>query len=119
MVDVISRGWMRSSSKVPASAGEIPGGGSYMGATDMPGLISRPLYHHRTSITMSVTNGRKTAGFGAMNQKNLVIPLGAFRMPLGMYTSMVMPPRMGRAFVVSNSTVEPSTFAVASRSLEP
>src|ERR1700722_18307237 len=110
---------MRSSSSVPASAGEIPGGGSYMGAIDIPGSGSRPAYHQRVNMTASVTSGRKTAGLLPTNQKNLVIVPGSLRMPLGMYTSMVMPPRLGKGLVVSNSTFEPSTLAVASLAVEP
>ena len=52
--------------------GEIPGGGSYSGATDMPASGSRPLYHQSTNMPAKVTRGRNTIGFAAKNQKNFV-----------------------------------------------
>src|SRR5579862_7283318 len=110
---------MVSSISVPASAGEIPGGGSYMGATERPGSGSRPLYHHSTNITPNVTKGRNTTGLLLRNQKNRVTAPGSFRMPLGMKMSMVMPPRMGSGLVVSKATSAPFTSEVASRSAEP
>ena len=75
---------MLSSSSVPASAGEIPGGGSYMGATETPGSGSRPLYHHSANMAASVTSGRNTIGFPPTNQKNFVSALGSLRMSFGM-----------------------------------
>src|SRR5271168_2621809 len=109
---------MRSSSRVPASAGEIPAGGSYIGATDIPGSGSRPAYHHKTNITRNVTGGKNTAGLLPINQTNFVSAVGCLRMPFGIYTSIVRPPRMGNGFVVSNSAAAPSTFAEALRSVE-
>src|SRR5208282_849709 len=53
MVQVMSRGWMVSSSKVPASAGHMPAGGSYCGATETPGSGSRPTEYHKANITTS------------------------------------------------------------------
>src|SRR5579871_163021 len=110
---------MLSSSNVPASAGEMPGGGSYIGATEMPGSGSRPLYHHKLNITTSVTSGKKTMGLPPRNQKKRVMGPGGVRMPLGMYTSMVNPPRIGKGLLVSNCAVAFSTVAVASRSADP
>ena len=76
-------GMNESSSKVPASAGEIPVGGPYIGATDMPGSGSRPLYHHSRNIAIKVTGGRNTTGLLPMNQKNFVNALGSSRIPFG------------------------------------
>src|SRR5437762_12907048 len=81
----------------------------------MPASGSRPLYYQSTNMPAKVTRGRKTLGFPAKNQKNLVSALGSFRMSFGIYTSIVSPPRMGRGLLVSNCACEPSTVAVASR----
>ena len=118
-VDVISRGWTWSSSRVPASAGLNPGGGSYIGATETPGSGSRPLYHHRANITPKVSSGKKTIGLLPKNQSARVSELGAFRTPLGMKISTVSPPRMGRGSVVANDTSDPFTSAVAALWDEP
>src|SRR6266446_6529135 len=110
---------MVSSISVPASAGETPGGGSYIGATDRPGSGSRPLYHHRPNITPKVTNGRKTTGLLPRNQKNRVMTPGSFRMYLGIKMSIVIPPRMGSGLVVSKATSAPLISEVASRWADP
>src|SRR5581483_1518680 len=110
---------MLSSSSVPASAGEICGGGSYIGATDTPGSGSRPLYRHKVNITANVQNGRNTIGLLSTNQMKRVKELGPFKIPFGMKTSTVRPPRMGSGFVLSNDTVDPSTLVVASCSADP
>src|ERR1700678_4050600 len=110
---------MRSSSNVPASAGDIPVGGAYIGATDSPGSGSRPAVHHRPNIAINVTKGKNTAGLLPMNQKNRVSEVGSLRIPLGTYTSIVIPPRMGRGSVVAKSTLAPFTVALASRCFEP
>ena len=44
---------------------DMPLGGSYMGATDMPGSGSRPLYHHSANITPKVTEGQEHDGIAA------------------------------------------------------
>src|SRR6266436_10098475 len=72
MVLVMSRGWMVSSSKVPASAGQMPLGGSYCGATETPGSGSRPTEYQRANITASVSSGRNTMGLLPRNQPNFV-----------------------------------------------
>src|ERR1700675_3837017 len=110
---------MVSSMSVPASAGEMPGGGSYMGATERPGSGSRPLYHHSTNITPKVTKGRNTTGLLLRNQENRMMAPGSFRMPLGMKMSIVIPPRMGSGLVLSNNTSAPLTSEVASRWADP
>ena len=56
---------------------EIPVGGSYIGATDIPGSGSRPLYHQSVNITANTTAGKKTIGFPARNQKNFVTGPGS------------------------------------------
>src|ERR1700724_1300669 len=104
---------MVSSTSAPASAGEMPGGGSYIGATERPGSGSRPLYHHRTNISPNVTKGRNTTGLLLRNQKNRVMAPGSFRIPLGIKMSMVMPPRMGSGLVVSKAASAPFTLEVA------
>src|SRR5450631_3366495 len=118
-VQVMSRGWTLSSGSAPVSAGVMPAGGSYMGATETPGSGSRPLYHHSTNITPRVTRGRNTIGLLPKNHIALVNELGGFRMPLGMNTSTVRPPRMGRGCVVSNETSDSFTSEVASVCCDP
>src|SRR4051794_12212222 len=115
----MSRGSTESSINVPASAGVNPGGGSYIGATERPASGSRPLYHQIVNITAKVTKGKNTTGLLPTNQKNLVSAPGSCRMSLGRYMSTVIPPRMGRGLVVSNSTSDPWTSVVASRSAAP
>src|SRR5437868_2469390 len=110
---------MLSSSSVPVSAGEICGGGSYIGATETPGSGSRPLYHHNVNITADVQNGRNTIGLLSRNHIRRVIEPGPFRMPFGMKTSTVMPPRIGNGLVVSNDTTDPFTLVTASCSVDP
>src|SRR5437016_4921379 len=110
---------MVSSSRAPASAGDICGGGSYIGATDNPGSGSRPLYRHSVYITANVQNGRKMIGLLPRNHKNRVNAPGSLRRPLGTKTSIVNPPRMGSEFVVSKEISEPRTSDVASRPVDP
>src|SRR5205823_757292 len=105
--------------RVPDSAGERPGGGSYMGATERPGSGSRPLYHHSTYITPKVTKGRKMMGLLPTNQNARVSAPGSFRIPLGMKMSIVIPPRMGSGLRVSKEASAPLTSAVASRCADP
>src|SRR5450631_1090539 len=118
-VQVMSRGWTLSSSSAPHSAGVIPAGASYMGATETPGSGSRPLYHHSANITPTVTRGRNTIGLLHKNHIARVNELGGFKMPLGMNTSTVRPPRIGRESVVSNETSESFTSEVASVCCDP
>src|SRR6266851_8465084 len=103
---------MVSSISVPASAGEMPGGGSYMGATERPGSGSRPLYHHNTNITPKVMKGKNTIGLLPRNQNARAKAPGSFTMPLGMKISIVIPPRMGKGFLVSKATSAPLTSEV-------
>src|SRR5512140_3408719 len=110
---------MESSISVPASAGEMPGGGSYMGATERPGSGSRPLYHQRMVITAKVNTGRNMMGLLPRNQNNRVSELGSLRMPFGTKMSTVIPPRMGSGLVVSNATSAPLISDVASRRTDP
>src|ERR1700676_4696415 len=110
---------MLSSSNVPASAGVMPAGGSYMGATEIPGSGSRPLYHHNVNITAKVQKGKNTIGLLPRNHSKRVNPLGSFRIPLGIKTSMVIPPRMGSGLLVSHEISEPLTSALAPRSADP
>src|SRR6478672_8651828 len=97
----------------------MPGGGSYMGATDRPESGSRPLYHHRANITPKVTKGKNTIGLLPRNQNARVIAPGSLRMSLGMKISMVIPPRIGSGFLVSKATSAPLTSEVASRWADP
>src|SRR5712692_6053256 len=115
----MSRGWIESSINVPASAGDMPSGGSYMGATESPGSGSRPLYHQNVNITPRVTKGRKMMGLLPRNQSARVNELGSCRMPFGMEISIVTPPRMGSGLVFSNETSELVTSEVTSRSVAP
>src|SRR3984957_7717353 len=110
---------MLSSSNAPASAGVMPAGGSYMGATEIPGSGSRSLYHHNVNITAKVQKGKNTIGLPPRNHSKRVRPLGSFKMPLGINTSFVIPPRMGSGLFVSNKTSEPLTSEVAPRSADP
>ena len=119
MVDVMSRGSVESSIRVPASAGVIPLGGSYIGATEVPGSGSLPTVCQTPYITANVSSGKNTIGLLPRNQNNFVIAPGSFSMPLGMKTSMVMPPRIGSDCVVSNVTSAPFTSEVAFVSVDP
>src|SRR5438445_6433079 len=110
---------MLSSISAPVSAGDMPGGGSYMGATERPGSGSRPLYHHSTNITPKAKNGRNTIGLLPRNQSARAKAPGSFTMFLGMKTSMVIPPRMGSGFLVSKERFAPLTSEVASRWADP
>src|SRR5581483_12373735 len=110
---------MLSSSRVPASAGEICCGGSYIGATDAPGSGSFPLYHHNVNITANVHSGRNTIGLLSTNHSSCVSVPGGLRMPLGMKTSTVTPPRIGKGLVVSKLTCDPFTLVTASCWIEP
>src|SRR5438093_9087466 len=109
MVDVMSRGSIVSSTRVPASAGVIPAGGSYIGATDKPGSGSRPLYHHSTNMTTNAQGGSNTAGLLARNHQARVTGPGSDNVPFGMKMSMVNPPRISSGLVVSKFTFEPMT----------
>src|SRR5208282_3516527 len=97
----------------------MPAGGSYIAATESPGSGSRPLYHHSVNITARVQKGRKTIGLLPKNQSSRANGPGSARMPFGIKTSMVMPPRIGSGLLVSNETSEPLTSALAPRSAEP
>src|SRR5580658_7399619 len=83
-VQVLSRGLTSSSSKVPASAGQRPGGGSYCGATETPGSGSRPTVYQRVNITASVSSGKNRMGLLSTNQPNLVSADGGWITPCGM-----------------------------------
>src|SRR6185437_5072280 len=91
-VEVMSRGSVLSSISVPTSAGVMLLGGSYMGATDIPDLGSRPFVHQSPNITTKATSGKNTIGLLPRNQTALVNPLGDASTPLGMNTSTVSPP---------------------------
>src|SRR5882724_1539112 len=119
MVDVISLGSVESSIRVPTSAGVNPLGGSYIGATDMPGSGSLPTVCQRPNITPNVSSGRNTIGLLPRNQNNFVSAPGSFSTPFGMKISIVSPPRMGSGFVVSNMTSAPLTSDVAAASVDP
>jgi hypothetical protein len=91
-----------------------------MGAAEIPGSGSRPLYHQRVTITAKVQNGRNTMGLLPRNQINRVNPPGSSRTPFGIIKmSMVIPPRMGSGLLVSKATSGPVTSARARRSAEP
>src|SRR5579859_2544980 len=104
---------------VPASAGLIPFGGSYMGATEIPGFGSRPFQYHMLYITTKAKMGRKIMGLLFRYHPTLVKKPGSLTMPLGMEISIVNPPRMGNGLAVSNEIRWPSIWAVASCSFEP
>src|SRR5271165_934909 len=115
----MSRGWTASSISVPTSAGVMPLGGSYMGATEMSGLGSRPLVHQQKNITTNAHNGSSTIMLLRRNHIASVSLLGWVSTPLGMYTSAVNPSRMESGSLVCTETVLPFTCTVASCSLEP
>ena len=60
-----------SSISVPTSAGVISFGGSYMGATEMSALGSRPLVHQKKNITMNAHSGSSTMGLLRRNHRRL------------------------------------------------
>src|ERR1700704_1325792 len=95
MVQVMSRGSMESSISNPVSAGVIFSGGPYCGATDNLGSGSRPMNHHSSPMIASASSGISTMGLLRMNAMARVKELGSFKIPFGMYTSTVSPPRMG------------------------
>src|SRR5262249_55864755 len=112
-MEVISRGSIESSIKVPTSAGPIFAGGWYIGATDMPGSGSRPLNHHRPNITAKAHSGSVRIGLLRANRAALVRGAVSCRRPLGMYTSTDSPPCIGNGWLVSKLAVEPSREARA------
>ena len=52
---------------LPHSAGVMSLGGSYMGATDMPGSGSRPTVYHSPNITAKTISGSSTTGLLCTN----------------------------------------------------
>src|SRR5271167_1462407 len=115
----MSRGWTASSISVPTSAGVMPFGGSYMGATEMSGLGSRPLVHQKKNITMHAHRGSSTMMLLRRNHIACVSLLGCASTPLVMYTSAVSPSRMESGSLVCTDIVLAFTCTVASSSLEP
>src|SRR6202022_4969932 len=101
MVQVMSRDSTLSAISVPTSAGDILGGGSYIGATDSPASGSLPFNHHRVNMTTKAKGGRKTMGLLRRNHATRVTADGWRRMPLGIKTSRVNPSRRERGLEVS------------------
>src|SRR5262245_21763747 len=101
-------GWMG----VPVSAGGMFFGGSYMGATAIPGSGSLPHFHQIVNITAKETRGKKTIGLPAMNHQIRVRVDGCWRTPLGMKTSALNPSRADSGFMVAADTSAPFTSAI-------
>jgi len=110
-----------SSSNVPASAGVIPAGGFIHGRDGKPGIgIASPVPPENETSQQSPERQKRRWDCCPETTSAGVNGPGSLRMPFGMKMSMVMPPRIGSGFLVSNEASEPLDFSAgAARSRRP
>ena len=107
MVADRSLGSTLKSINVPASAGRMSLGGSYLATIERLSSGSRPRRRHSKNMKTKVSSGRGTKGYSLSHQRVRRTTVGRATRPGSHPTTTVSPSRAFSDWVVSNVTVEP------------